>query len=209
MKNATATQQFVPLEEVRNGVVILKDGSFRTILMASSINFALKSADEQQAILSSFQSFLNTLDFSIQFYVQSRELNIEPYLALLEEREGAQRNDLMKVQLREYVGFIRSFTNEVDIMTKSFFVIISYTPATLDVGKGVSSLMGSLFSKEKSVSQDSFEEHRSQLEQRVSVVEQGLARIGVRTAVLDTNEVIDLFYHLFNPDDAKRITPHQ
>ncbi len=106
------TQSFVPLEEVRDGIVLLKDGSLRAILMASSINFALKSGEEQEAILKQFQSFLNTLDFSMQIYVQSRELDINPYLALLASREAAQKNDLMKVQLREYMGFIRSFIHD-------------------------------------------------------------------------------------------------
>ena len=205
MSDATATQQFVPISEIRDGVAILKDGSFRSILMASSVNFALKSEDEQKAILSQFQNFLNTLDFSMQFYVQSRELNIEPYLAILAGRDSAQTNDLMKVQLREYIGFIRSFTNDVDIMTKSFFIVVSYSPPALNVKKGVSNIFGSLFKQKDAVAQSSFEEHRSQLEQRVSVVEQGLSRIGVRTVLLGTSELIDLFYHIFNPDDVQRV----
>ncbi len=205
MGTATATQLFVPLEEIRDGVVILKDGSFRAILMASSINFALKSGDEQRAILSQFQSFLNTVDFSLQLYVQSRKLNIEPYLALLAKCEPMQNNDLMKIQLREYIGFIRSFTTDVDIMTKSFFVVVSYSPAILDVGKGIKNLF--TLGRQKSAKEDatSFEEHHSQLEQRIAVVEQGLHRIGIRTVTLGTNEVIDLFYHIFNPDDDKRV----
>jgi len=116
-----AAQQFVPLREVRDGIVLMKDGGMRAILMASSINFALKSEDEQQAILGQFQQFLNTLDFSLQIYVQSRELDITPYLELLRAREPGQDNDLMRVQLREYIGFIEHFTTETDIMTKSFW----------------------------------------------------------------------------------------
>ncbi|MBX9906762.1 TraC family protein [Patescibacteria group bacterium] len=202
------TQSFVPLEEIRDGVVVLKDGSLRAVLMASSINFALKSSDEQQAILSQFQNFLNTLDFSVQFYVQSRELDINPYLELLASREAGQKNDLMKVQLREYIGFIRSFAHDTDIMTKSFFVIVSYVPAKVDVSKGLKSLFGN--SKKKNVlPDDAFEEDRSQLEQRIAVVEQGLARVGVRTVTLGTNEVVDLFYHIFNPNEGKKALPPQ
>lgn len=209
MSTAPATQQFVPLSEIRDGIVLLKDGSMRAVLMASSINFALKSSDEQQAILLQFQSFLNTLDFSLQIYVQSRELNIEPYLALLAQRETAQHNDLMKVQLREYIGFIRSFTQDVDIMTKSFFVVIPYSPTAINIKKGVSNIFTGSFTKKESVSTETFEEHRSQIEQRIESVEQGLTRIGVRTALLGTSELVDLFYHIFNPDDSKRVMSEQ
>ena len=110
-----------------------------SVLLASSINFALKSGDEQQAILHHFQSFLNTLDFSLQIYVQSRRLNIEPYLALLATRESLQDNDLMRIQLREYMDFIRTFTSEVDVMSKSFFVVVPYTPAAINISKGITS----------------------------------------------------------------------
>jgi len=209
MKDATATQEFVPLEEIRDGIVLLKDGSMRAILLASSVNFALKSVEEQQAILSQFQNFLNTLDFSMQLYVQSRKLNIEPYLALLRGREEGQRNDLMKTQLREYIEFVRAFTHDVDIMTKSFFVVVSYTPAILDIKKGVSNFLTSGFTQKKqTMGEDVFEENRSQLEQRIAIVEHGLSSMGIRTVTLGTSEVIDLFYHIFNPNEGDRELPH-
>lgn len=206
MATSKATQLFVPLEEVRDGIVVLKDGSMRAIMMVSSINFALKSQDEQQAILAQFQNFLNTLDFSIQFYVQSRELDIAPYLELLASREAGQINDLMKIQLREYMTFIREFTTEADIMAKSFFVIVSYTPAAVDVKKGIANLLSG-GSKKKTLPTEAFEEHRMQLEQRVAITTQGLARIGVRAVVLGTNEIVDLFYHIFNPFEGKKALP--
>ena len=207
MAHSEATQKFVSLKEIRDGIVILKDGSLRAILMASSINFALKSGDEQQAILRQFQSFLNTLDFSLQLYVQSRELNIEPYLALLGSFEAGQKNDLMRVQLREYMGFIRKFTEDVDIMNKGFFVVESYTPGAVDVTKGLKSLLGGPTQKKNLLPTEIFEEHRSQLEQRIAVVEQSLRRIGIRTATLGTAEVVDLFYHIFNPNEGNRALP--
>src|SRR3954466_5519226 len=105
--NAQATQDFVPIKEVRDGVVILKDGSLRALLMASSINLALKSQDEQNAIIAQFQNFLNSLEFTAQFFVESRELDIRPYIALLEERLAAELDDLMKIQIREYISFIK------------------------------------------------------------------------------------------------------
>lgn len=199
MAKQNASQHFVPVKEIHDDVVILKDGQMCMVLLASSINFALKSADEQQAILSQFQAFLNSIDFSLQIYIQSRRLDIRPYLEILKEREGAQDNDLMKVQLREYMEFISTFTSQVDIMTKNFFVVIPYTPLNLEV-KGISQfLKKSGTAKERS--DDKFFEDRTQLEQRVSVVEQGLSRIGIRTVPLGTEELVELFYHIFNPED--------
>ncbi len=202
-----SAQEFVPLQEVRDGIAILKDGGLRGILMASSINFALKSQDEQHAILSQFQAFLNTLDFSLQIYIQSRELNIAPYLALLHEREPQQDNDLMRVQLREYIGFIENFTTETEIMTKSFFIVVSYTPATISVTSGLSKLWRKKDSSDSALAHARFDEDRTQLEQRVAVVEQGLNQLGIRTVLLGTNEIIELFYHLFNPAEHTKALP--
>jgi type IV secretory pathway VirB4 component len=210
-RSTPAAQEFVPLKEIRDDIAILKDGSMRAILMVSSINFALKSQDEQHAILAQFQSFLNTLDFSLQIYVQSRRLNIQPYLELLRTREPAQDNDLMRVQLREYIGFVENLTNEVEIMTKSFFVVIAYTPSTINLSSGISGI-GNVFRTKTSSEADAeslarFEEDRTQIEQRVAVVTQGLNRIGVRTVTLGTNEIIELFYHLFNPGEHNKALP--
>ena len=203
---ATPTQLFVPLSEVRDGFAVLRDGSLRAILMVSSINFALKSQDEQAAILSQFQAFLNTIDFSIQIYIQSRRLDIAPYLELLTSKEDTQDNDLMRVQLREYIEFIRTFVKEVDIMAKSFFVVIPYAPPTLDIKKDVNSLLSGrkIGGGTKTIE---FEESRSQLEQRIAVVEQGLSRIGARSIPLGNDEIVELFYHLFNPTEDGRQAP--
>ncbi len=205
-KDTTATQSFVPLKEVRDGIAILRDGSLRAILMVSSINFALKSHDEQTAILAQFQSFLNTLDFSIQISIQSRRLDINPYLELLHTKEVTQENDLMKIQLREYVEFIRTFTTEVDIMVKSFFVVVPYSPIAINLEKS----LGNILSKQKAPTLTAdmrFEEHRTQLEQRVGVVENGLSRLGVRSIPLGSDEIVELFYHLFNPGEEGRAAP--
>ena len=117
--NARAAQDFVPIKEIRNGVIILKDGGFRAVLIASSINLSLKSTEEQEAIINQFQSFLNGLDFSTQIVVQSRRLDIRPYLLTLEAREKEQTEKLLKIQTKEYIEFIKSFTDQVNIMTKT------------------------------------------------------------------------------------------
>lgn len=196
----SASQQFVPIRDIQDGVVLLRNGQMCMVLLASSMNFALKSQDEQQAILSQFQSFLNTLDFSLQIYIQSRRLDIRPYLNLLAERESYQDNDLMRIQLREYIEFIRTFTSEVDIMSKNFFVVIPYAPAAVNLKGGITGIIGRN-QTDAPVDAEKFQEDRSQLEQRVAVVEQGLARIGVRTVPLGNEELIELYYHIFNPED--------
>lgn len=204
-KTNAATQDFVAIRDIKDGVVILKNGQLCMVLLASSVNFALKSLDEQMAILNQFQNFLNTLDFSLQIYVQSRKLNIEPYLELLEGLEDKQDNDLMRIQLREYQEFIRTFTEEVDVMSKSFFVIIPYTPARINLTKNITSLFSQAETSQPS--EGRFEEQRIQLEQRVSVVEQGLNRIGVRTVGLKSDELVELFYHIYNPADPAGSAP--
>jgi type IV secretory pathway VirB4 component len=206
--NAKTTQEFVPIKEIRQGVVILKDGNLRGIIMASSLNFALKSADEQQSILLQFQNFLNSLDFSVQIFIQSRRLDIRPYIALLENRLKEQMSDLLKIQTREYIQFIKNFTENSNIMTKTFFVVVPYSPAMVSAG-GV----GDVFGKKKTAAESAekkiaeFEEHRSQLEQRVSVVTQGLVRCGIRTVELGTEEIVELFYKIFNPGDTEKPIP--
>ena len=200
------TQNFVPIQEIRDGVIILKSGAMRTVVLASSLNFALKSQDEQSSILMQFQNFLNSLDFSIQIVVQSKKLDIRPYLALLEDRYKDQATELMKIQVREYIEFIRTFVESTNIMSKSFFVVIPYDPPMVSAGNNAISNMlpGGKKGTTKQNAEESFQEYRSQLEQRVAVVEQGLVRCGVRVAELGTEEVVELFYKLFNPGETEK-----
>src|SRR3989344_3494019 len=212
-----ATQEFVPIKEVRDGIVILKDGGMRAILLCSSLNFSLKGEDERNAILLQFQDFLNSLDFSIEILVQSRKLDIRPYLALLEAQESKQTNSLLKIQVREYIEFIKNFTESTNIMTKHFFIVVPYSASLIgvttaggilsslgfrrrqDFGGQVGGKSGATTSGDKS-----FDESRSQLEERLSVVEQGLVRTGIRVARLGTEEVIELFYKAFNPGETEK-----
>lgn len=201
MATENTTQQFVPIADIHDDVVVLKDGQMCMVLLATSINFALKSTDEQQAILSQFQALLNALDFSVQIYVQSRRFDVRQYVEQLRDREQAQDNELMKIQLREYIDFITTFTEQVDIMTKNFFVVISYTPIKLEV-KGLGNIIKSTKGgSETENDTDRFFEHRTQLEQRVSIVEQGLTRIGIRVAPLSTEQLTEMYYRIFNPED--------
>lgn len=196
-----AAQDFVPIKEVRDGIIVLKDGSMRALILASSVNLSLKSADEQQAIISGFQTFLNSLDFSLQIVAQSRRLDIKPYLIMLEERMKKQVEPLLKVQTKEYIEFIRQFTDEVAIMKKSFVLVVPYGQAILSTeGNLAQNFLGG--NKESKTKAQEFEEQRSQLDQRISVVTQGLGRIGIRTAQLGTEETIELFYKIFNPGET-------
>lgn len=204
---AESTQEFIPIEEVRDGVIRLKDGGMRAVLLCSSINFSLKSEDEKTAIILQFQDFLNSIDFSIQIFVQSRKFDIRPYLALLENQKKVQMNNLMKIQIAEYIDFVRNFSENTNIMTKSFFVVIPYAPSVLQSKDGLASKF--LPKKQNTEEQEAqnaedFEEERSQLEQRLAVVEQGLMRCGVRVARLGTEEVIELFYKMFNPGETEK-----
>lgn len=202
----SATQEFVPIKEVRNGTVILKDGGMRSILLCSSLNFSLKSEDERNAILLQFQDFLNSLDFSIEIIIQSRKLDIRPYIALLETQEKNQTNSLMKIQVREYIEFIRNFTENTNIMTKNFFIVVPYNPAILSSKetRGLVSRFWPGANRERATAESNFDESRSQLEERLSVVEQGLIRSGIRVARLGTEEVIELFYKAFNPGETEK-----
>jgi len=204
--NSKATQEFVPIKEIRDGIVVMKDGSLRGVMLASSVNFALKSADVQQAIISQFQNFLNSLDFSIQIFIQSRKLDIRPYIALLEERYKEQVGDLLKVQTKEYMEFIKSFTENANIMSKSFFVVVPFSPAMMNSKNksGIKDIFKKSGKKTAEQRIEVFEEHRSQLEQRMAVVEQGLVRSGIRVVKLGTEEVVELFYKLFNPGETEK-----
>lgn len=200
-----ATQEFVGIKDVKGNIIIEPNGKMVTILLASSVNFALKSLDEQRAILMQFQNFLNTIDFSLQIYVQSRRLNIEPYLATLAGMEEQQDNDLMRIQLREYIEFISSFTKDVDVMSKNFFVVVPYSPVAVSLKSGMTSMFSS--STTAFTADARFEEHRLQLEQRVSLVSEGLARLGVKSIPLQQDELVELFYHIYNPGDPTGAAP--
>jgi|ERR1035437_1881019 hypothetical protein len=199
---AGKTQQFVPIKEIRNGVIVLKGGGYRGILICSAINFGLKSAEEQHAITLGFQNFLNTLDFSIQIVINSRRMDLRPYLALLEEKAPEQKSELMRIQLREYIEFVRSFADQTNIMTKSFYVVVSYTPGVSAIG-AIGFLHRESAASKNAADTTSFEQDRAQLEQRLSLVVAGLAGTGVRAVPLGTEETIELLYRSFNPGELE------
>jgi len=209
MPDSKPTQSFVPVKEIRNGVILLKDGGYRGVLMCSSLNFALKSSDEQRAIIGGFQTFLNTLDFSVEIAIHSRKMDIRPYLTLLNERLNLQSSELMRIQLREYIQFISNFIQGSEIMTKVFYIVVPFSPAI--AGSLVKNLpfMGKKQTAAEAAT-ESFDEHRVQLEQRMSLVAGGISATGLRAVPLGTEEIIELLYRSFNLselDTPLRLTP--
>ncbi len=205
-KEAIATQKFIEIKGVHNGVVILKNGSLRQILMVSGLNFDLKSEEEQNAITQGYQSFLNSLNFSTQIFIHSRRLNIDGYIANLSKLELQEPNPLLRNQLVEYREFIRSFVSENTIMNKTFFVVVPFDPIQLpEMGKAVTKRFFGLISKASPQTTGESDENRhlqeylNQLSQRTDQVVSGLNQIGLRAVPLNEEESIELFYNLYNP----------
>jgi len=203
---ANSTQQFVEIDKIKDGVVILKNGGLRAVIMVAGLNFELKSEEEQDIIISSYQDFLNSLDFSVQIAIHSRKLNIDNYLQKMEEIKVKEPNELLKNQISEYITFIRDFVKQNEIMTKNFFVVIPYEGAGLkDAKKGIMSILS--FGKKKDnkkEQQESFDQQISQLRQRIDQVLTGLERIGLRSVVLNDDELIELYYNIYNPETIEK-----
>jgi type IV secretory pathway VirB4 component len=200
----TPTQNFIPISEIRDGVVVLKNGELRAVLLASPVNLGLKSDEEQKGTIQQFQSFLNSLEFPIQMSVSSRRLDIRPYLGLLEGREKDIKEELLRVQIREYIEFIKDFNERYNIMSKFFYVVVPYGGAVISGGLFGSKKKGQT---KQQAADSSFEEQRNQLEQRVAVVEQGLSSTGVQTTRLATTELIALYQSAFNPGELHAAVP--
>ncbi|MFZ1626546.1 MAG: hypothetical protein WAT81_01935 [Candidatus Moraniibacteriota bacterium] len=196
----SSTQKYVDVEEIRDGVLILKTGALRAVLLVSSINFDLKSSEEQDAIIAQYQNFLNSLDFPVQITVQSRRFNIDPYIELLKEKEVQQANELLRFQMREYQGFIKNLTEISNIMSKFFYVVIPFSPVENAQG-GFFQKMGDIFNQKKTagLKNEVFDTYRTQLMQRVEHVVAGLSPMSVRATVLQTEELIELLYNSYNP----------
>jgi hypothetical protein len=200
MANAS-TQQFLEVDQIREGVLLLKNKSLRGVIMVSSLNFALKSSDEQEAIIYQFQSFLNSLDFSLEIVVQSRLVNITGYLEKLKEMEKKQENELLKIQTGEYRNFIKNLVAGGQILSKTFFVVV---PFTLIEIPGLQQQKGLLKkAQEQTQTEDQFQRAKGQLWQRMEFVTMGLKRCGLQCIPLNTSELIELFWSLHHPEEAE------
>ena len=196
--NAASIQKHLEINEIKDDVVILKNKGLRAILMGTSINFALKSTDEQDAVIYQYQNFLNSLDFPLQIMAASRKFDIEPYILSMKEKQAKQENELLRIQTTEYIDFVKGLTQMTNIMTQSFYIIIPYNPSTI---KKLSFLDQFLGKKKQTDAQDqAFQLLKNNLWQRVEFVSAGLRGIGIKTALLNTEELIELFYKLYNPN---------
>jgi hypothetical protein len=199
-----ATQEFVDIEKIREGVVILKNGGLRAVLMCSSRNLELESIDSQNAIINAYADFLNSFDWPLQIVIHSRKLDIKPYLAALEEKLKVQENELLKIQTAEYIDFVRSFVTLSDIMTKRFYTIVPFDPLeskTENPFEKISSLIKTPAKKPQELPEEKFQEYKNQLFQRTEHIILALAHVGIKAVALQTEELIELFYNLYNPEE--------
>ncbi len=217
MPSFSNTQDLVEIDAIRNDIVVLKSGAMEQVLIVGGTNFALKSEEEQKVLVQTYQNFLNSLNFPIQILIHSRKLNIEKYLATLAERRSQEPSPLLQDQTMEYEEFIRGFVQEHAIMTKTFLVVVPFTPIGMPSKEAVSKFLPSLpfFGKkkeapkkkdegERAANDEVFTENALQLRQRVSQVVDGLAAVGLEAAPLKANELVELFYNFYNPETTER-----
>lgn len=200
-----STQAHLPIGEIRNNLVVLKNGGIRAVVKTSTINFNLKSEDEQEATIEAYKEFLNTLDFPIQIVVQSRKVDLDVYFEKLKEREKEIYNPLLKAQTHDYREYLERLVEVADIMEKEFFVVVPADPKRVEMKKNILSKF-----LENMSPQDSLEKVKSRYNEfkslsaivktRISTVEQGLERCGLRTKQLSTKELINLYYKSYNPN---------
>ena len=204
MDNIPSTQKYLDIAEIKNDCLVLKDGSLRAILLASSINFALKSEDEQKAVIQSYTRFLNTLEFPIQIVIHSRPFNIEPYVNKLNVLRYNQTNELLRNQTTDYRDFIKELIDLGEIMSRRFYIVVRYNPAG-DKKRGfLSNALGVLSAAViVKVKRERFKLYRELLFRRVDNIISGLSSMGIKSAPLDTQSLIELFYNIYNPSEAK------
>lgn len=205
-KGGPPTQRFLDIAEIREDVVVMKDGTLRAVLMVSSINFALKSEDEQQATIQGYMQFLNGLEHPIEVCIQSRKMNIDNYLGKLKQQEDTISNELLKSQIRDYTAFIKELVELGEIMQKRFFVVVPFDPTEAGTGgKGFFAKLTSAISPAAVIKLNAkqFKDRRESLLQRLGNVAGGLQSMGLQVVQLDTQGLIELYYHSYNPDLAE------
>ena len=199
-----STQRYLDISEIREDCIVLKDGTLRAVLLVSSINFGLKSEEEQKAVIAAYVQFLNTLEFPIQIVVQSRKLNIDPYLQALKERQKVQTNELLKAQMADYIDFVKELVELGEIMSKKFFVVVPYNPMG-DKKRSFFARLSDVMSAGMVIrlKRERFEKYREQLFRRVENVISALSSMGLNAVPLDTQSLIELFYNIYNPVESE------
>lgn len=199
-----STQRYLHFSEIKENTITMPDDTLSAVLMVSSVNFALKNEDEQDAVIGAYVNFLNNISFPIKIIIQSRELNIDNYLNDLKVKEHAQTNELLKQQTTEYINFVTELVSLGRIMSKRFYVIVSYNALSDDKKGFVGRLLGS-FNPISSIKMEEqkFLKLRKELSRRVDTVLSGLESMGLNVVELDTQSIIELFYDVYNPETAK------
>lgn len=209
-RGTPSTQKHLEIAEIKNDTVILKDGTLRGVLLVSSVNFFLKSEDEQNATIQSYMQFLNTIDYPLQVVIQSRKYDISKYITHLEQLEAQQTNDLLKMQMADYRQFVTELVQLGDIMDKKFYVVVPYDPTT-DTRRGFFKQIGEVFFAvgELRLKREQFLKRKHMLDQRMGNVMGGLVGMGLNAARLDTQSLIELYYTTYNPETStsQRMAP--
>lgn len=210
--NPNSTQNTLQIAEIRDGLVIMNDGTFRAVIMCKAINFDLMSPQEREAVEFSYQGFLNSLRFPIQIFMRSEKVDIRPYLEKLDKIRGGQDNMLLALLMEDYINFLAAISQQANIMDKQFYLVIAYPDPGQDVrstikqGTGFFSGVANLFSKDKTphivVNEKTLEDAKTELRNRVQATIEALQQCGVQSLPLDTQELIELYYNTYNPDTA-------
>jgi len=206
-KSTISTQSFLDIYEIRDNTAVMKDGTLRSVLLVSSINFSLKSEEEQNAIIQAYVQFLNSLDHPMQIVIQSRKLDIDRYLDHLKDLEKQQSNELLKAQMADYRNYINELLEMAEIMTKRFYIAVPYdAKADNKKQKGFGSSLSAVFRPAAAValSRRKFEEDRIELFKRVDLIAEGMQAMGIKAVPLDTQSLIELYYNSYNIEIAKQ-----
>lgn len=204
-KNKQSTLNFVEVSEIRDGVLVLRSSEMRAVMAVSSANFALKSGEEQQIIINNFQGILNSLEFPIQILVQSRKLNLDPYIEKLRQLEDKQQNDLLRIKMQEYVEYIKQMLNQINIMKKDFYIVIGYEPNEAKAGFFTSFLRSINPTQVIKMNRESFLRNRKVLMQRAEQVLSRFSSLDLKSDILTTEQLIALMYNSYNPDTLESV----
>ncbi len=210
--NLNSTQNSLQISEIRDGIVIMNDGSFRAVIMCKSINFDLMSPTEREAVEFAYQGFLNSLYFPIQIFMRSQKVDLGPYLDKLDQIRAQQESMLIALLMEDYVAFLGEIAQQTNIMNKRFYIVIGYPDANADIRRalktstgfftGLADLFGSSKTPHVVIDENTLENAKTELKDRVQAAMQGLLQCGVQSVPLDTQELIELYYEAYNPDTA-------
>ncbi len=210
--NPNSTQNALQIAEIRDGIVIMNDGSFRSVVMVKSINFDLMSPQEQEAVEFSYQGFLNSLYFPVQIFLRSQKIDLQPYIEKLDKIRTEHDNMLLALLMEDYIGYIDALSQQTNIMDKKFYVVVPFYPVVdaqkaLTQSKNFLTGLGGLLSKKEqhvTINEADLENAITELRNRVQAVLSGLLQSGIQGLPLDTQELIELYYDTYNPDTATR-----